>query len=341
MNFAQYKIKTILPVSSCRFKYFFNIAFYINKMYNSYKNNINSKKRKGFDVIMVEEYPHHILKRLQNTMLEIYKDLYVVCKKYDISFFAYCGTLLGAVRHNGFIPWDDDMDLAMLREDYDRFIEYCVPELSDRYDWFTMANTPGYVLEFGKLCKKGTEFVEATDRDRIYTSGIFVDIFPLDRTFENPKQRDRIMVRARRWVQLGVLSQYKHSKLPQGLSGTKIRILNAACSAVHAVLNIAKNPQEKCRQNYLKTIKNIKDDAGTCYADFAQANFRHFYLMKDEIFPLHELKFEDTVIPVPAGYGKILQRNFGDYMKLPSVEERHTHAAYYIDFGDETYKASV
>ena len=102
-----------------------------------------------------------LLRKVQLTQLEIAKEIHRVCEENDIRYFLSDGTFLGAVRHQGFIPWDDDMDIGMLREDYEKFCRIAPQKLGEKYvfqNWYT---DPNYGLPFGKVMKRGTVYQES------------------------------------------------------------------------------------------------------------------------------------------------------------------------------------
>ena len=121
-----------------------------------------------------------LLRRLQLTELEILVEVDRVCRENNIKYCLGCGTLLGAIRHNGFIPWDDDVDVWMLRKDYERFCAVGVKALDDKYffqNWFT---DPYFNSAYGKIRKKGTRYVRVGQEKMKYKDGIYIDILPLD-----------------------------------------------------------------------------------------------------------------------------------------------------------------
>lgn len=120
------------------------------------------------------------LRRMQLLMLDMLVEFDRVCRKHDIRYIITGGTLLGAVRHKGFIPWDDDADIGMLRQDYERFKKIS-SELNPEICWFQDHDTePEYRWGYGKLRRTGTTYVRAGQEHLKFKTGVFVDVFPMD-----------------------------------------------------------------------------------------------------------------------------------------------------------------
>ena len=122
---------------------------------------------------------------LHAELLKIMEDVDRICRKHGLSYYLYGGTLLGAVRHGGFIPWDDDVDIVMPRADFQKFGEICQSELSDQYFWQTCFSDPAYPMLFAKIRKNGTFIREMKWDNRKMHKGIYVDILPLDEFPDN------------------------------------------------------------------------------------------------------------------------------------------------------------
>ena len=120
-----------------------------------------------------------LLRKVQLVQLEIAKEVKRVCEENDIQYFLDSGTLLGAIRHKGFIPWDDDLDLGMVRAEYDKFLKIAPQKLSPKYKLITWEKEQEYPHQFCKIMKIGTTYLEEAQKGNA-TSGIFVDIFPYD-----------------------------------------------------------------------------------------------------------------------------------------------------------------
>lgn len=123
--------------------------------------------------------PKPLIKQVQAIELEILLEVDRICRKHRISYFLDSGTALGAVRHKGFIPWDDDIDIGMLRDDYERFLSVAQEEMGQDY-FLQTYRTDGTPIMFAKVRKTGTTFVEFRLRKFPINHGLFIDIFPYD-----------------------------------------------------------------------------------------------------------------------------------------------------------------
>ena len=132
------------------------------------------------------EINNEMLRQIQMVQLEMLEEVDRICKKCNIHYNIIAGTLLGAVRHGGYIPWDDDADVAMLREEYEKFRKACKTELdTSRFEFQDDRRTRGYRWGYGKLRRKGTLFLREFQENMPYFQGIFIDVFPLDSVPDN------------------------------------------------------------------------------------------------------------------------------------------------------------
>lgn len=259
------------------------------------------------------------LRKLQLTELDILRDVHALCKEHKLSYYLIGGTLLGSVRHGGFIPWDDDLDITMPRQDYERFIALCARgALGADYYLHHYSTDPTYWLAFAKIRKNNTLFDETSIRSLACHKGIFIDVFPLDyakrvrglwyhlkprilRTF-------LILISLRRFGYQRVHFAY-HTLfvLTKPLS---IRTLNAA------------------RDKLARACKR-----GEYFVGYA-SNYHYTSqtMPVDAYQPASTVAFEGTLFPGPHDPHKVLASIFGDYMRLPPPEERINHNAMRVVF---------
>ena len=263
-------------------------------------------------------------KALFGTLLEILDEIDRVCSKNDIKYFAFAGTLLGAVRHKGFIPWDDDIDLLMLRKDYDKFIRRCETDLSSDYALQTTLNEEGYYKYQARVRKNGTTCFTSTEINKIkkginipYNCGVFISIFPLDTV---PDSRiKRVIQRRSASIRNRILRSYMNNTS----SNIKTCITRTYCK-IAGHKNIYKRLSNSFSKYSKKTGEFVHFPVLYSFApitSYYSADFSN----------VTYLPFEDRMIPCPAGYSRCLSRPFGnDYMTPPPIAERgnHSHGQY-------------
>ena len=280
-------------------------------------------------------YDDKLIRKMQQAQLEIYKDFEKLCTELELPFFVAYGAAIGAVRHKGFIPWDDDMDLGMLREDYNKLIQYMTEHPSEKYELLTPETQTGCVLSFGKFSKKGTECIEAAHSYRSYTSGIAIDIFPYDETSPDLKQRKRQAKATWIWNRIMVLAEYQVPTLPDTMGKVTKEICLKTCLLIHYVLRFLGITRDKAYEKYLKCARKYSGKEDVYYTDFTDLTER-VLLKKEDIYPVQQVAFEDTTILTMNKLDKALSQLYGDYMKLPPEDKRYNHPPKYVDFGDGT-----
>ena len=278
-------------------------------------------------------YDAKILKKMQDTQLEIYKDFEKMCTDLELHFFVAYGAAIGSLRHKGFIPWDDDIDVGMLRDDYNKLIQYMRENPNEKYEFITPETQSGCVLSFGKFSKKGTECIEAAHSYRNYNSGIAIDIFPYDETSSNLKERKRHAKKTWIWNRIMVLTEYDIPTLPNNMNKVVRFICLKLCYLLHHVFRLCRFTREKAYARYMKCARMYSGIENACYTDFTDLTER-VLLKKEDIFPVREVQFEDTTILTMNHLEKSLTQLYGDFMKLPPEDQRHNHPPKYVDFGD-------
>ena len=277
------------------------------------------------------EYTDEDLKKLQKLELMILEEIDSICDKHNIEYYIYGGTGLGAVRHGGFIPWDDDIDIAMFRDDYEKLLDIFEDELDSRFHVFAFEKQEECFFPFAKICLSNTRFEDWWAKQVSVDEGIFVDIFPLDNVPKSKFKRKLYHYKCR-FLDHIVMNAILHIEI-----GSKLA--NICHKALHSFLNfipISNNRWKKMFYNSLTKYKDIDTDLVTCY--FSQITDSHFgkfeYYHKSEYAPAKKFKFENTVLLGPNDMDTVLRRSYNDYMELPPEDKRVNHAPEVLDFGE-------
>ncbi len=261
------------------------------------------------------------LKKIQNTELDILNAVHMFCMKHGIKYSLAYGTLLGAVRHKGFIPWDDDIDLMMIREEYDRFIAAWETDPQEGLFLQTDETDPPYENNFLKIRKNHTSFIQSEGEKYVpYHTGIFIDIFPVDRVAPKGLMR-QIQYMA---CQINMLMTRNHSSGSTGFKGGVERILLS-------MPNTWKKHLKKATYK-IKTAWNKKKNSQLLLFWNGTIHGAHKFFISDLFDELIYLSFEGKEYCAFKEYDWFLTYYFGDYMTLPPVEQRVTHHPLVVSF---------
>lgn len=277
-------------------------------------------------------YDPKTLKKLQKVQTEILKDFDSICRKYNLDYFMLGGSGIGAIRHHGFIPWDDDIDVAMPRNHYDIFISVLDKEMGNKYKILTPLVDKRYACNVTHMQKKGTKFVPELSKKLKCDLCIDIDIFPMDNIPDDEKLRRKQLRNT--WV-LSKLLYLRGSGTPNiPLNGIKKKFASIVCMIIHFFLVVfrvspcwlyQKLQNEQKKYNAIPT-KYI------CPLEVTMA--KTAYISKEEMYPLIRVPFEDMEVLMPHAYDIYLTRLFGDYMKIPPKDKRVNHCPYILDFGE-------
>ncbi len=269
-----------------------------------------------------------LLRKVQLTQLEIAREIKRVCEENGITYFLSDGSLLGAVRHQGFIPWDDDMDMAMPRADYERFCRIAPEKLKKEYcfqNWYT---DPNYGLPFGKVLKRNTVCLESKKSHRLKENGFYVDIFPIDSMPEDPKAQ---MTYWRRLLDIYRVKLMKCGYQPW-MENDKI-LWKKRIGYLYYQLRALFTTGEKLSKAYDALATAPKKGKWVCLQWGGQAKPVPF--RREWISDLGSYTFEGVTFPGPKEYDKYLTAQYGAYMVFPPEHERgNRHQFAEIDFGE-------
>lgn len=277
----------------------------------------------------MREYAPGVLRKLQIKELEILKDFDELCQKHGIPYVVFYGAAIGAVRHSGFIPWDDDIDLMMLRQDYNRFLEVA-KEVDNKYFLINAEENPNFPNILTSFALKGTKLV--TDTFETTGGAICIDVFPLDNISDTPAEGKKQANKAWFWNKLMILRQSPTPNVP--FCGAMRVIVRFVCRIIHWGLKLLHvSPKwlyEKCKK--VCTQYNTVPTRRVAFLTDTKPGMSVFEL--DELFPARLVSYEGVEFPFPKELEKLLTRYYGDYMQLPPEESRRNHFPYLLDFGD-------
>lgn len=270
---------------------------------------------------------------LKEALLYLAEEIKRICEKNKINYYIDCGTMLGAVRHKGFIPWDDDMDIGMMKEDYERFITIAPNELKQDFYLDNYLTNPKCPFGYSKLRLKGTKLIEEKGNKNDHHNEIFIDIFPY---FYVPDD-------IRKW---------KWDALILSIAGQAI-LSKAGCKVWAG-------------DKFIKRLKFIPTDIiGFCFSfkrmrswvlhyfnkysctntmtvlDGRRDSYMNWRIPREYFDEYLNVEFEGHIFPIPKHFDEYLTIGFGDYMTVPPIEERTTHNIIELDLGDQFWLNNV
>lgn len=271
--------------------------------------------------------------RLQKVQLKIFIELLRIIDKHGLTYFFVCGSMLGAKRHNGFIPWDDDLDIGMPREDYEKLISVLPTELPSEIKLQTPYNDKYSPVLFAKLRLQGTKFVELSNRkSRSQHNEIFIDIFPYDGcgvVEKKARKHARILIMYRKLINNSI---YRSRFLTSGFSNRVLQIIVRFVTIfIHPKYLIN-------RYNKLTRKYSFQESE---YAINSHTNMKEF--LRKEILVANgvdgNMSFEGITIKGVANPDAYLTSFYGDWQKLPEESQRgNYHNIIELDFGNHEAK---
>ena len=259
---------------------------------------------------------------LHTKVLGILKAVHGVCREHGLHYYIWAGTMIGAVRHKGFIPWDDDLDIAMPRRDYDLLVAHAKEWLPEPYEMVCAETDHTYPLPFGKIQDASTTLIERMHLK--YLGGVYIDVFPLDGVPQHPLVRKWHFARYeyyKRVLYLLCRDPYKHG---HGISSW-VPLLCRKCYTLGGV-------QGKIR----RLLKQYDYDACRLVADYDDGS--HGTMDKSILGRPTPYPFEDFMAYGVEDYDTYLTNKYGDYMTVPPQARQRQHLFHYCDL-DKPYRS--
>lgn len=264
------------------------------------------------------------LHQIHATQIQIMDAVHALCEKQNITYYMIAGSVLGAVRHGGFIPWDLDIDIAMLRPDYERFIQLCETQLDEQLCCLHWENNAKHSRPHAVICKKGTVLTLKYDCFNRHADnfGIYIDVFPLDNAPDEEK------LRKKHAKQLLSLRKLKERRVPYSYSCDVWR------RAVHYTVSFLLSwlPIKTINRYQQQLMQKYRDQQTSCICSMASQYAYEKQCMPRSIYGKPVLlEFEGRRYYAPEKYEAYLTRLYGDYMQLPPEEKRQANLEVYAE----------
>ena len=260
------------------------------------------------------------LKRLHEVQVEIVSDVDKFCKENDITYFLIAGSLLGSIRHKGFIPWDDDIDIGMMRSDYEKFIKLYPNNSKNKYYVQSLETDPKYWQSYAKVRKSNTLMIEERVKDLSVNKEIFIDVFPFDKVsdlgYEKVKIRANLIKVIRDTIYLK-----RHIK----------KLYECNFKIFATVLRIFPVKFLYFMQKKMMTYYQNKN-THHCICYIGEYKTRNEYMNIDDFLPVKKGDFENKKFNILNNPHAYLEKIYGNYMELPPVNKRITHGILKVDF---------
>ncbi len=249
--------------------------------------------------------------------LDILLAVHEFCQRNNVKYSLACGTLIGAIRHKGFIPWDDDIDIYMVREDYERFVSLFPQLYKSRYSILAFSNEPSWNVPYAKVYDSRTLYYEEKKYD-FEGIGISIDVFPIDNA---PDDLNTWIKYERRRVLLKNLYVMKELKWRKNRPLIK-NLFVEFCSLL--LYPFSKKSLALMLDRYAKKYNSIE----TNYYTESCLGVPNGRFLKKDFETTNDCLFDNYTFKVMAGYDDYLHQFFGNYMELPPLEERISHHRY-------------
>lgn len=258
-------------------------------------------------------------KKIWKVYLELWKEFDRIAQKYNLTYFLFNGTLIGAARHQGFIPWDDDFDIAMPRKDYDRLQFELSNEFKEPFFFQSILSDPTHFNGLNRLRKSDTTMILRYDYGHPCNNGIYMDIYPIDNLPDSPIAYKKIVASATLFRQIFYYHVYG-SLYPAKKVQPKTSIKQFCVKSLSSIL-FRLFDEKKVYIYFQKLLGKYKDASCKFVTTLSvhpgrKSNIWH----SEDIKSVTYLDFEGYRMPVPVGYDRCMKIRYGDYMKIPPAE---------------------
>ena len=280
---------------------------------------------------MSKQYDPKVLRKLQLAQCVILEDFMKICEEHNLNYFIFSGCAIGVERHKGFIPWDDDIDIGMLRKDYNKFMKIAKRDYADKYEILEIsqdANFPFFNMEFKRI---GTRNVQEIFKNADVDMGIDVAIYPFDNVADDKWKRKWQLWSVFFWHEIKILREFGHPVL--FISGWKKKVVSAICIIANKVLKFFHISHKFINKRYMKSATKYNNKETKWVSCFFGTTPMENSMKRSEIFPLKKKEFEYLVVNVPGKNHECLTRKFGNYMQIPPKEKQKNHVPYILEFG--------
>ncbi len=263
------------------------------------------------------------LSQLHSALERLLGEFQRVCDLLELPYVVYGGTAIGAIRHQGFIPWDDDVDVCMLRSDYERFLLEAPSLIGPEYTLENSRTNPDYPNMFTKLSLRGTVFVPAFIEKSPYKPMVALDVFPVDEVSPTEEGYKKQLRSAWLWGRMLYIQGTPKPVVP--LDGFKKRLAHLATGAGYWGMRLFRVKPAALQKKWERAARRYEGSGSSLYADFSDVNPKAWEVSVSELYPAQEAPFESLTVKIPAEYDRVLRRGYGDYMEMPPKEDRKTH----------------
>lgn len=274
------------------------------------------------------------LRKVQLCQLQIAKEFRRVCNILKLNYFLDSGTLLGAVRHKGFIPWDDDLDVGMLRKDYEEFLVKAPSILSDKFFLQTWYSDKKYGLAFAKLRMRNTVYIEEASTTTGAETGFYIDIFPYD-VYPTSKRENRWQKRRYELYRRAIMVKTGYTPWIMNASGIDVTIKKIGYLPIKLYSKL--NSRAYLIEKYEKMCTKYNGvRTGYLFEQAGASNYGRWVIPEECLSSFVLLPFEDELFLCPEKYDEYLKAVYGNYMQLPPEDKRiNRHRIIKIQFPEE------